>query len=281
MALVRWIVYSNLWVSLVAPSMLWSTSILMGKKLDESFYVFVFSATLFTYNIQRLYKATDFISNSVLYRHRWIWENRKALWLLTYLSGISTIVCLFFVPFQFLLWLLPAGIISAFYFIPFYRSGKKWKRLRDIPLLKIVLVSLVWAWVSVFCVAKMLGKPQVVWVPVFVFQFFFCFAVTVPFDIRDAEFDKAEGTKTFVSIWGANKAKWLSTVCFAISLAGLYFLDLPLLSFLTLILFFVLGCISVWFSSSSRHELYYGFWLDGLFIFQGPVTFFAVYIWTI
>ena len=281
MALIRWIVYSNLWVSLVAPSMLWSTAVLLGEKLDGSIYVFVFSATLFTYNIQRLYKATDFISNSVLYRHRWIWENRKALWLLTYLSGLSTAICLFFVPFCFLAWLFPAGIISAFYFIPFYRSGNKWKRLRDVPLLKIVLVSFVWAWVAVFCVAQILEKPKDTWIPVFVFQFFFCFAVTIPFDIRDAKFDRAEGTKTFVSIWGVNKAKCLSATCFIISLAALYFSDLPLLSFLVIILFFVFGCVSVWFSSPSRHELYYGFWLDGLFILQGPVMFSAVYIWTI
>ena len=142
MALIRWIVYSNLWVSLVAPSMLWSTAILLDEKPDASFYVFVFSATLFTYNMQRLYMATDFISNSVLYRHRWIWKNRKILWLVTYISALSTLVCLFFVPFQFLLWLFPAGIVCVFYFIPFYRSGNKLKRLRDVPLLKIVLVSL-------------------------------------------------------------------------------------------------------------------------------------------
>jgi len=281
MAFIRWIVYSNLWVSLVAPSMLWSTAVLLGVELDVSFYIFVFSATLFTYNIQRLYKAADFISDSVLYRHRWIWENRKTLWLLTYLSGISTIICLFLVPFHFLVWVFPAGIISALYFIPFYRSGNKWKRLRDVPLLKIVLVSFVWAWVTVFCMAQILVKPHEAWVPVFIFQFFFCFAVTVPFDIRDAEFDYAEGTKTFVSIWGVNKAKCLSTVCFIFSLLGLYCSGLPLLSFWVVTLFFVFGCVSVWFASPKRHELYYGFWLDGLFILQGPVMFSAVYIWTI
>lgn len=272
MAIIRWIVYSNVWVSLVAPSMLWSTSMLLDVILPPILYVFVFASTLFTYNVQRLYKAEDFLAPDTLYRHRWIWEHRRILQAITLMSGMVAFVCLFLVPFMFLLWLMPAVLVSIFYFIPFY--GKK-KRLRDIPLLKINLVAFVWSWATVACVCLMLEKPIMEWIGLLGFQFLFCFGLTVPFDIRDARFDKAEGIKTFVSQWGINNSKWFSTLCFVFALGCLFFFQMPAAVFFFICLYISLATVSLWFASPQRHELYYGFWLDGIFLMQGPVVFVA------
>lgn len=280
MAIIRWIVYSNIWVSLVAPSMLWSTSILLNEKLSPTLYIFVFVSTLFTYNIQRLYKAQDFLAPSTLYRHRWIWEHRRMLQAITFISGAVAFVCLFLVPFTYLLWLIPAGIVSTFYFIPFYGFGKG-KRLRDIPLLKINLVAFVWSWVSVGCVALMVEKTFWDWIGLMGFQFLFCFGLTVPFDIRDAKFDQEEGIKTFVSQWGMTTSKWFSTICFLFALGCLYFFPIPIKMFIFITIYIIVATLSLWFASPQRHELYYGFWLDGIFLMQGPSIFLASYALTI
>lgn len=281
MKLIRWLVYSNVWVSLVAPSMLWFGAIMLGESLGKELYAFVFSATLFTYNIQRLYKASDYLAPDTLERHKWIWEHRRMLQFITLLAGLSTFVCLFFVPYTYLLWLIPAGLVSALYFIPFFGEKPKQKRLRDVPFLKIGLVAFVWTWISIVGVALMADKPFSQWWGLAAFQFLFCFGLTVPFDIRDAAFDLQEGTKTFVSHWGERGAKLMATACFIIGLLCLAVSPVHGSLFLVLVMYMFVAAFSVWFTSPRRHELYYGFWLDGIFLFQGAVVFAANTLFTI
>lgn len=278
MGIVRLLVYTNIWVALAAPSALWFTSTLLGLQTEYPIYFFVFFATLFTYNIQRLYKAGKYYAFSEQFRHRWVIRHEKPLYILTLLSGTTLFFLLFFVPFSYLLWLAPAGLVSAMYFIPFFGTGASKKRLRDTPFLKIFLVAFVWSWVSVAAIGITAGKPVVEWVHLTLFQFFFCFALTIPFDIRDARFDAREGLKTFVSQWGVGCAKIFAVACFLLALAALFFSSVSGMQFLILAVYIFIAAICVGIASSQSHELYYGFWLDGIFLLQGPLVYLAVYI---
>lgn len=269
----RWLVFSNVWVALAAPSILGMTALLFGFRPGTALYVFVYAATLFTYNIQRLFKAGDYLGPQTLGRHRWIWDHRPVLHTVTALAALTALVCVFFIPFDFLMWLSPAAFISALYFIPFYPSEGKWKRLRDIPLLKINLVGFTWTWALVAAPALTFGIPWQAWWPLFGFEFFLCFGLTVPFDIRDAKHDRAEGTRTFVSEWGVRRAKWFSVASMLTALFFLPFGNFPISAYIVLI-FLVLGAsFSVYFATEDRDELFYGFWLDGFIVAQGPLIF--------
>jgi len=258
--------------------MLWLTAMVLGEEPHPMWYVFVYASTLFTYNIQRLFKASEYLGPQILGRHRWIWEHRPVLHVLTVLSGCVALVCLFYVPFGFLLWLLPSGFISALYFIPFYRTGGRWKRLRDVPLLKINLVAFTWAWTLVAAPALVFQKPVEGWWALLVFEFFFCFGVTVPFDIRDSQHDRSEGTRTFVSEWGVARVRWFSIVSLLTGLLPLLWAGFPLAVGLAFVFLVLAAGVSVLFASETRDELYYGFWLDGLIVVQGPVVWVALYL---
>lgn len=273
MEVLRWLVFSNVWVALAAPSILGMSALLLNFSPDTGLYLFVYAATLFTYNIQRLFKAGAYLGPQTLGRHRWIWDHRPALHLLTVLSALVALVCVFFVPFGFLVWLSPAAFISALYFIPFYPSEGKWKRLRDVPLLKINLVGFTWTWALVAAPALAFDVPWQEWWPLFGFEFFLCFGLTVPFDIRDSKHDRAEGTRTFVSEWGIRRAKWFSI---ASLLTGLFFLpfgNFAIAAYIVLTMLVMAASFSVYLTSEHRDELYYGFWLDGFIVVQGPLVF--------
>ena len=253
--------------------MLWMTASLLHFDPGTPLYVFVYFATLFTYNIQRLFMAEAYLGPETLGRHRWIWEHRPALHVLTILSALVLFVCIFYIPFYFLVWLMPAAFISALYFLPFYRSGGNWKRLRDVPLLKINLVGFTWVWALVAAPALTFGIPWPQWWALFVFEFFLCFGLTVPFDIRDSRYDREKGTRTFVSEWGIRPAKWFSI---ASVLTGLFFLpfgNFGIKVYLVLTFWVLASAISVYMTSEHRNELYYGFWLDGFIVAQGLLVY--------
>lgn len=275
MELLRWLVFSNVWVALAAPSILGMTALLLGFVPDTVLYVFVYTATLFTYNIQRLFRAGAYLGPQTLGRHRWIWGHRPALHLVTVLAALVTLGCVFFIPFDFLVWLSPAAFVSALYFIPFYPSGGRWKRLRDVPLLKINLVAFTWTWALVAAPALAFGVPWQAFWPLFGFEFFLCFGLTVPFDIRDAKHDRAEGTRTFVSEWGAGRAKWFSVASLLTGLLFLPFGHFAAGTYAVLLLLVMGASCSVYFATEDRDELFYGFWLDGFIVAQGGLIFLA------
>lgn len=253
--------------------MLWMTALLLRLEFSPALYIFVYAATLFTYNIQRLFKAGAYLEPQILGRHRWILERRPALHALTVLAGLVMSGCVFFVPLRFLLWLLPAGCISLLYFVPFISSGQNRKRLREVPLLKINLVGFTWVWALLVAPALTYGvSPNMFW-SLAVFEFFLCFGLTVPFDIRDSRHDRQEGTRTFVSEWGVRLAKGFSVASLLTGLFFLLFAGLGLPVFLFFVTWVLLACFSVSFASENRDELYYGFWLDGFIVLQGPLLY--------
>lgn len=278
MAFLRWIVFSNVWVSLAAPSLLWLTATVLDVSPGPAWYVFVWAGTLFTYNIQRLFKATEYLGPEILGRHRWIWIHRPALHVLTFFSACITAACLFYIPFKLVYWLLPSAFVSALYFIPTYRSGGRRRRLRDVPLLKINLVALTWAWTLVAAPALVFQKPPGEWWALFVFEFFFCFGLTVPFDIRDSRHDRQEGTRTFVSEWGVRRVRRFAALSLLTGLPPLCFAGLPAGANPALVLLTCVAAVSAYMASETRDELYYGFWLDGLIVAQGPLVYAAVWL---
>lgn len=264
MKLFRWLVYSNFWVALAAPSILYVHAVLVESAFPSEMYLFVFSAVLFTYNIQRLYRADTFLSPELLTRHRWIIENRPFLWLFTISAILPILICVPRLPSRFLLLLLPAMVLSALYFLPILPGGK---RLRDLPLIKIPVVAITWAWVLIIAPAE--GDVKKI-LPLFLFELLLFFAVTLPFDLRDKLHDQKSGTITWAILLGEKKTKQLVLALIALSL-------IPLLVFFSSAAFIPL-LLSVSLTGAilsrvneQRNDLYYGFLLDGSLVIQGPI----------
>jgi 4-hydroxybenzoate polyprenyltransferase len=170
--------------------------------------LFVFSSTWFIYQLScHLYflRNVNHDTNNLLYI--WLHKNKKFTILSLIISSIvSSILFVFLTPSAKLLMLFLGGL-SLFYAMPLPIKNKRNNlnyRLRDIPLVKIFLISLTWAGTTVILPALQVGN----FIPyhLFCLQFVFIFFITIPFDINDMEIDRAIGVKTIPNLLGIKKA---------------------------------------------------------------------------
>lgn len=107
-----------------------------------------------------------------------------------------------------------AGLLCGLYAVPIYKSGMQWKSLREVPYIKTIIVAIVWSMLCVSCVMVQADMYPVIVRPqhilLFTINFFFILGLTIPFDIRDMEYDKEAGVKTISHLIGVEKTKKLS-----------------------------------------------------------------------
>jgi len=230
----RLLVFGNLWVALCAVSLYWCTALIHSLEINVFLSLSIFSATVFIYNYHRLFRKKIIYAKVRSERHEWILQHKRMLRALAYISLIAAIG--FFVPYlnvTLFLRVSPFLALALFYVIPLWKSGGKWLRVRDIPFIKIFLVAAVWSFVTVF-LPFLVDDPE--WLPnlgswhTIVQRFIYIFAITIPFDIRDLEHDKASGLTTFAGKFGVSNAKKISEVlliivaliCFSAAHFGFY-----------------------------------------------------------
>lgn len=115
-----------------------------------------------------------------------------------------------------LIWFTPVAVIALCYTTAFIPYREEWLRLRDIPYLKIILIVGVVTYIT-FYIPLLYGdfrdfqefysRPIVLYI---LSRSMFLFAITLPFDIRDLDFDKSTGLKTIPGKIGVRKSKFLS-----------------------------------------------------------------------
>jgi hypothetical protein len=150
-----------------------------------------------------------------------------------------------------------AGAFALLYPLPFILK-KKGGGLRSIPGLKLILIALVWAYVTAVIPAL---RADVDWHWPFIERFLWTAALTIPFDIRDAELDDNSirtlphlvGSKN--SVWAANMLLWMSYLILV------NYFAVPWIPLMGLYLFFATVVIN---SHPKMGDLYYSFLIEGL-----------------
>ena len=175
-------------------------------------------------------------------------------------------ICFFQLQFYTQLALLLPAALSLAYVLPFIGQSKK--RLRDLNFIKIALIALVWAYVTVLL-------PLIEWEVALRFEHLliyserclFIFAITLPFDIRDWAIDKKQGVLTIPAIIGVFKTKILGTATLLgwLILSALLY-PIPILG--SFICSALLSVALLWGSHSKRSDFYYTGLVDGTILFQ-------------
>lgn len=285
--LIKTLINSNIYISLAAVFLTLETQIQLGMSPQWHPYLFIiFFATLFEYNLHRL--ITVITNKEALNsdKHKWVKENLKGFYMLVSFSVASFIWVVFLAKKEVLITLAPIAAITLFYSIPIFGSKRSLFRLREIPYLKIFLISFVWATSTILLpIIQSTDTFDKIHVTAMLFErFFFVFAITIPFDIRDIEADKQAGLKTIPLLFKENTSFILSYVSlfiyfiisfFHYSTVTPSFLIFPLgISFLTTLL-----CLS---SKRARSLTYYYYGiLDGTMLFQGLLVLSFYYIVTL
>ena len=165
----------------------------------------VFFATLCIYNFQRIFKLKTTKGQTVWLI--WVQKNRKYLFFLSIISGLISLLISVLVVDNFLNALLALIIgltLSVFYVVPIYGI-----KLRALPFLKTPIIAVVWT-IILFLLpwVNENGNPfEIIWE----LMAFICFfsALTIPFDIRDLNFD-FDIYKTIPQVFGIRGSKILA-----------------------------------------------------------------------
>ncbi len=230
-------------------------------------------ATMFVYLLIRVV-ATARI-NEYAPEDRWDFfkRNLRAMQVLTVVTLIACIILYFLVPRNIQLILLIPGIISVLYGIPF-RFNKKVFRLRDIGISKIFMISFVWGFIGSFlpaCVSGLDVHSEEIYL-LFIANFLFTFAITIPFDIKDLQIDAQHHVKTIPAIIGKEKSYLLAFMALIVS--GIFHIylqqnvmqDVNYSIPITLSLLISAGCI--YFTKVKTNNLMFFGILDGMLILQ-------------
>ena len=272
------LIYSNLYVSLAAALLVIETNLLFDfENTGYSLAFFVFFATLATYNFQRLVRYNiNRIGSSK--SHIWIGANYKFIVFLTIFSIlVSIIIFILGLKLNLLFVLLPVGIISVWYVIDLRILGLKIPSLRVIPYIKIILISIVWSIVTAIFTILNNGQVSAILnldvILIFLQRMFFVFAITLPFDIRDMEYDKKRDLKTIPLFFGIEKAKIIAQG------ALLGFSGLVILQYVTgsklepeeaiaLVVSAAVSSFIIYKTHENQKEYFYSFIMDGTMILQ-------------
>lgn len=251
------LIFSNIWIALGALFLSYQSYVLLDEQPQFDVLAFVFVSTWFSYNFQRFVQQKDYSSSQSI-RHQWILNNSVFFKVSVVVGFLTTLLLSLFLVYQHMekiFVLIVVGLISLLY---------AWKKWREVMFVKIFLISISWALMTV--VFPLYGKIEIKEIePLFWSVFLFIFSITIPFDIRDMQYDKDKITIPLQIgiVWSKVLAIILLWVSFFL-LGQVFFLY-------TSIFFYLLTSIIILLSEENRQEYFYSLLVDGLIIFHSII----------
>ena len=215
-----WIFYGHVWIAAAATALSWlSVRLVFGSETytaELPLYAMIFAATLSVYTLHRLLSFRRAKGVPTAVRYRLVRRQPR----ISLFVGLAAGLAAAFIGFRWLplmltslLWAVP---ITVFYLTP---PLPGWRRLRDLPYLKVVWVGLAWSIITVEVPLGIVGTlPEVEYPDLGVFHCFgppwnyssisttiwltrFLFTTTVAllFDLRDVDLDERQGVRTLAN----------------------------------------------------------------------------------
>lgn len=261
--------YSNLFLAFaVAFSTIQGGFIFNYASRSATYFSLVnFVAAFFLYNLQRIFQSTLPTTDS-----RLLWYRKNKKWIFTIAVLLAAVFAgniwdIFLTFKEGLIVYGVCALLSILYFLPPFN-------LRKIPCLKQFFIALIWVIVCVFIPLLFeasefkglsnFGKSEWLYIAS---QFCFISALCIPFDIRDAEKDKEEGTKSIPVVLGLQQSKVIAIILLLIYLVLAFFIDIKSLVGIRGMVFLV-SVTAVYFSNPNRHRYYFIFLVEGIIVLQ-------------
>lgn len=264
------LLYGHLWIALGAVALYTQSNYLLSGTLKpDAFSAFLFCGTLGLYALHRLF-ALRIVDNLLqLGRYRRVYKLRWLNWLMVVGAGAGCLLIWGQLSLPVRRTLIIPCLLSALYVLPVFGGA----RLRDLSYLKVFVLALVWAWLTVIVPA--VEVPLSVSLKVGLLageRFFFIFANGLTFDIRDVGIDRRAAVRTLPGKIGMVGSKWLAyaaLVLMASCSAVAYYLHIYPLSVLLAVIFSGLGmALLVYGARPERSDYYFTGWVDGIMILQ-------------
>lgn len=248
-------------VALSVFSLTWITLIEFQIPFDKTLLFFVFFATITGYNFVKYFGIAKF-------HHRRLANWLKATQVFSFFSFIFMIYFAFKLELKTLFCVISFGTVTFFYAIPFLPKRffvDKQQNLRSIGGLKIYLIALVWAGVTVFVplINNDFTFNTDVYISVFQ-RYIFIIVLMFPFEIRDLRFDNLK-LSTIPQKIGTKNTKIIGvTLLFVVLALEFYKDEMKLSQLVVLIIMMIFTLLALFFAKKNQGKYYSSFWVEGL-----------------
>jgi len=280
---IHFLVYSNIFIALCASAYTSKTSLLLyGNKGSLLVNTFVFSATLLFYCFHRMNKMKFLTSDENKEdRNNWMSSHKTIYYVFIAISFIALLVESIFMPLRTWIVFIPPALLGLGYTFPVIPTATGRKRLRDIYWLKTFWIAFAFAWLTTLLPVLFIQPLSAILQPPVIFTFcrclLFIFAICVPFDIRDMNFDTKKGVHTLPVMAGARTSVYMAVtlLLFFISLICIQFLyfNLEIRYASALFISAFLTIVLLGFTNSKRPALFYPLLFDGAMLVQWLLVF--------
>ena len=251
-SIINFFISSYIYVSLCVVSLALATQYLL-LSFNIQVLCFLFFATFISYNFQRL---ASIYKNPEHSRNQWYIQNRLIISALFFLSVIIFFGLIYSFSVQSIFLVLGLSLLSLLYSV----------KLRDIPYLKIYLIAASWCFSTILLTVlenKLTVDLEIILS--IIGRFFFLVAITIPFDIRDLNFDKKR-LKTLPILFGAERSKKIALIMLLLFLILEFFhyvvFSWEINFFLASLLCFGYTYYLIKKSGMDRNRFYYSFWVE-------------------
>lgn len=278
MRLLYFIVSHSLFIAICAAALCFQTALLLHIKLSAWFYIFVFCATIASYNFYWLLSGWAFSKTDL---SKYLAGHVSNLWVF-FIACFGLVISFFNVQ-QILPAIAAAAGLTFLYAVPLLPI-KQLQFTRKAGLLKTILLALTWAFITVwlpYVYAREYNAQAYnmqALALLFSIRFVFMLLLCIMFDARDTEVDKIKGLQSLTTLLSAKTVKVIMLLLFAVYLMlGLlfrfYFNNIPqIIAFLI-----TAASVAVIYRLSFKKQdyLFYYFIVDGLMLFSAAATFVA------
>lgn len=245
---------SSIHVGFVVVSLLAITVFEFHLQVPKSLWPFVFLGTITGYNFVKYAKIAGL-------HHRSLTDSLRTIQIFSFICFVVLCLVAINLSFETLAVTAALALLTFFYAVPFLNN----KNLRTLPALKIFIVALVWAGISVlvpvFASNESLGWD--IWLT-FLQRLLIVIVLTLPFEIRDIPYDSF-ALKTFPQQLGVRNTKLLGIIFLVFSVTVEFFKTLSAKSYLVGLVVFclMLGAMLV-ISKTHQSRYFASFWVEGL-----------------
>lgn len=255
---------SSIHVSLGVVALGWVTYLSLNINVNYILLAFLFFATVTGYNFVKYAEVAGL-------HHRSLATSLRSIQVFSIFCGVGMFIVSFQLPLEVWVACGILGLITLLYAVPFFlpstdiqaRKGN----LRSISSLKIYIIGVVWAGVTVLLPVLENGLLPYsdVWI-LLVQRFLFVIALMIPFEIRDMGFDPVS-LRTLPQVTGIKKAKIVGVIW--LILVGIleYLKDNFSISFLiihSIVILIVMVCIALSRKRTQVQDYFASFWVEGI-----------------
>ncbi|HLG41404.1 MAG TPA: UbiA family prenyltransferase [Chitinophagaceae bacterium] len=272
MAILRFFIYSNLFIAACAVLMVSQTyRLLLHIAPYPDLAAFIFFSAVCSYSFH-WYLSPD--SGTGSSRTKWQKDNHY-IHLVLFFTGFAGAVIFFLFLAKEWFWLLLAAVPTFLYSAPKI-PNKYFRSLRKIALGKTIFLALVWMYVTTilpFVVSH--GKWQGDMYLFIISRFFMIYAISILFDYRDREEDKVKGIRSLITYFSEKGIRNLfifSILIFIISTSCLLFYHYSQFTVYVLLLPGIITALLYNYARRNFSDLLYYFILDGLIALSPLLT---------